>query len=209
MIDHFVLLNEPRRPSLDPEALKQKFLALSAEAHPDRSHNASPVEKQAANDRYIALNAAYQCLHDPRDRMLHLLELESGSRPPQLQDKNIPAALVDLSFTVGQLCRQVDSFLAEKSRASSPVLKAQLLERGLESLDKLQSLQSQINTLRDASLAAVKLLDPAWESASPASSVEARRHSLPLEALEQHCRLLGYLGRWSQQIQERITQLAF
>ena len=35
MTDYFNLLSEPRRPWLNPEALKQKFLNLSAEVHPD------------------------------------------------------------------------------------------------------------------------------------------------------------------------------
>jgi hypothetical protein len=36
MQDAFALLNEPRRPWLEAEALKQKFLALSSAVHPDR-----------------------------------------------------------------------------------------------------------------------------------------------------------------------------
>jgi hypothetical protein len=40
MNDCFALLNEPRRPWLDSEALKQRFVSLSAELHPDRTHSA-------------------------------------------------------------------------------------------------------------------------------------------------------------------------
>ena len=36
MTDCFALLGEPRCPWLDAEALKSRFLVLSAEAHPDR-----------------------------------------------------------------------------------------------------------------------------------------------------------------------------
>ena len=45
MTDNFALLNEPRRPWLEANLLKQKFLALSADFHPDRIHNASESEK--------------------------------------------------------------------------------------------------------------------------------------------------------------------
>ena len=58
MTDYFALLNEPRRPWLDPEPLKDKFLALSATVHPDRVHNLGAAERAAAQERYTELNAA-------------------------------------------------------------------------------------------------------------------------------------------------------
>ena len=48
MTDYFALLGETRRPWLDTEALKAKFLTLTASVHPDRVHNATPTEKQIA-----------------------------------------------------------------------------------------------------------------------------------------------------------------
>ena len=48
MPDYFALLNEPRRPWLDADLLKQKFLALASDLHPDRVHNASEAEKSGA-----------------------------------------------------------------------------------------------------------------------------------------------------------------
>src|SRR4051812_33187546 len=98
MIDNFALLNEPRRPWVDPDALKTKFLALSSEVHPDRVHNAAEVEKQAANQRYSELNAAYNCLREPKDRLQHLLELELGAKPKDIQ--RIPAGTMDEFFEV-------------------------------------------------------------------------------------------------------------
>src|SRR5688572_6125466 len=113
--DHFALLNEPRRPWLEPETLKGKFLALSAEAHPDRVHQASESDKLASNQRYTELNAAYNCLREPRDRLRHLLELELGQKPSDLT--NVPNDLMDLFFSVAKLLREVDAFVAEKGRA--------------------------------------------------------------------------------------------
>ena len=45
-MDYFALLDEPRQPWLDPAALKEKFLARGAEAHPDKFPDAT--EKAAA-----------------------------------------------------------------------------------------------------------------------------------------------------------------
>src|ERR1035437_2300673 len=94
MSDYFALLNEPRRPWLDSNLLKQKFLALASDAHPDRVHNASESEKTEVTQRYTQLNAAFNCLAEPKLRLLHLLELELGAKPKDI--KTIPAALADL-----------------------------------------------------------------------------------------------------------------
>src|SRR5688572_29394167 len=101
MTDYFALLDEPRRPWLDPEALKVKFHQRSAELHPDRVHRQSASDKAKAQERYTELNAAYTCLREPKDRLLHLLTLESGGKPKDVQ--NIPAELMDLFFKVGTL----------------------------------------------------------------------------------------------------------
>src|SRR6186713_3268751 len=108
MTDSFALLSELRRPWIDAEALKQKFLPLSSAVHPDRTHNAPEAEQQEANQRYAELNAAYNKLREPRDRLLHLLELEQGTKPSDIQ--RIPPGTMDLFVEVGQLCRDVDAF---------------------------------------------------------------------------------------------------
>ena len=68
MTDYFALLDEPRRPWLEPDSLKARFLALSAEVHPDRLHNAPEAQKQAANQQCAELNSAYRCLREPKER---------------------------------------------------------------------------------------------------------------------------------------------
>src|ERR1700722_19060937 len=127
MTDNFALLDEPRRPWIDPEALKQNFLALSAQVHPDRVHNAPAAERQAADGRFSQLNGAYNCLRDPNERLRHFLELEQGTKLKDIQ--NVPPETTDLFFETGRLCKEADAFLEEKSRAGSPVLKARLFER--------------------------------------------------------------------------------
>jgi DnaJ-domain-containing protein 1 len=199
MIDNFALLNEPRRPWIDAGTLKARFLALSCEVHPDRVHNAPETEKQAANQRYSELNAAYNCLRDPKERLQHLLELELGTKPGDIQ--RIPPGTMDEFFEVGQLCRQTDAFLAEKAKVSSPMLKLQLFERAQEWTDKLNVLQQKINVRREALTVELQMMNSAWES-SPENL------QLPLVRLEEIYRLLSYFARWSEQIQERIVQLS-
>src|SRR5437868_15422691 len=108
MTDYFSLLQEPRLPWIDPGRLKQKFLALSAEVHPDRVHNSPAAERTQADERYSQLNTAYNYLREPKDRLRHLLELELGTKPPDIQ--RVPVALMNELFAVGKLCKETDAF---------------------------------------------------------------------------------------------------
>jgi DnaJ-domain-containing protein 1 len=201
MTDYFALLNEPRRPWLDADLLKQKFLTLAADAHPDRVHGASESEKTEVTQRYTRLNAAFTCLAEPKSRLLHLLELELGAKPKDIQQ--IPAALADLFAEVATACRNADAFLAEKKQATSPLVQVQLFERGQDWVEKLNGWQRKLNELRGQLMDELKLLDAQWISAD----ATLRREILP--KLEELYRLFGYFNRWNNQIQERVVQLSF
>ena len=201
MTDNFALLDEPRRPWLEADLLKQKFLALAADAHPDRVHNESESEKAEVTRRYTQLNAAYHCLAEPKLRLLHLLELELGAKPKDIQ--TIPATLADLFAEVANSCRSADGFLVEKSKATSPLVQVQLFERGQDWVEKLNGLQRKLNELREQFSGELKSLDAQWISADTVS----RRNILP--KLEELYRLFGYFNRWNNQIQERVVQLSF
>ena len=201
MTDFFALLNEPRRPWLDPEALKSKFLALSAQAHPDRVRAASPAEKELANRRFAELNAAYNCLREPKTRLQHLLELELGARPTDLQQ--IPPDLADVFVEIARLCRETDEYLVLKGRTTSPLLQAQLFERGQQWTEQLLARQQDIGRRQDALLARLLALDKAWSD----TTAEAPERAGILDQLQEVWRLLSFLTRWTSQIQERVTRL--
>ncbi len=201
MTDYFALLNEPRRPWLEPETLKAKFLKLAAEAHPDKQRGLSEPEKGHANRRYAELSAAYHCLAEPKSRLRHLLELELGAKPKDVQQ--IPAALADLFAEVATTCRNADAFLAEKGKVTSPLLQIQLFERAQEWIERLNLLQKKPSALHDKLTGELKSLDEKWI----ASNVASRGEILP--KLEELYRLFGYFNRWNSQIQERIVQLTF
>jgi DnaJ-domain-containing protein 1 len=198
MTDNFALLNEPRRPWIDPESLKEKFLELSSQVHPDRVHQKSPEERKAADTRYAELNTAYNCLREPKERLRHLLELELGRKPDDVQ--NIPSDLMNFAFEIGRVCKNADALLAEKAGATSAILKVQFFERGQERVDELKSFQQKINERRDTLLAELKTLNAYWDAGT------AER---PLKRLEEIYRFLGYFTRWSEQLQERVVELSF
>ena len=202
MIDCFALLDEPRRPWLDPDRLKQKFLGLSAQHHPDRIHGAGSAEKAAAQKVYIDLNVAYQCLADPKSRLRHLLELELKAKPQEIQQ--IPEDLMEVFVAVGLLTRKIDAFLKEKSAMASPLLRIQLFERNQDCTDELTQLQRRITARHDQVLTEIQKVDADWVASEPGSPL---RMTL-LKRLEECYRLLSYFSRWTNQLQERLVQLA-
>ena len=205
MADYFELFGEPRHPWLDADALKEKFLQLSNEEHPDRFHSAPGAAKENATQRYAALNLAHNTLREPRDRLLHLLELERGEKPSDIQ--RIPPGTMDLFVEIGQLCRDVDAFLADRSKVTAPMLKVQMFERGLDWTDKLQAVQQRIGAKRAELEAELRDMNRAWEQAPPTGD-PARTGALPLERVEQIYRTFSYVARWSEQLNERLVQLA-
>ncbi len=206
MTDHFALLQEARRPWLDAGTLQVTFLQLSSTVHPDRSHNAPEHEKSLANQRFLEINAAYNCLREPKDRLAHLLELELGARPKDVQV--ILPGTMEVFMDISQLCRTVDAFLMERGKAGSPMVKVQMFERAQEWSDRLLEQQRKVGATRVELEDELKAMNSVWESAPP-SGDPTRAGSLPLHRLEQAYRVLSYVSRWQAQIQERLVRLAF
>jgi DnaJ-domain-containing protein 1 len=202
MTDYFALLKQQRRPWVDPELLKEQFLALSAEVHPDRVHNASAQDKLATQEQYTLLNSAYTCLRDPKARLLHLLELERGYTPQQVQ--TIPPALMDLFMEVGQVCRLAEAVSAQKSQAVSPLLQVQLFEGAQESIDQISALQERLTARYDSLIAELKAIGEHW----PSGMADEAREEV-LARLEELYRLFGFFARWRAQLDERKLQLIF
>ena len=203
MTDYFALLEEPRRPWLDADTLKRKFLARSSEVHPDRVHGASDAERRLANQRYTDLNSAYVCLREPRDRLRHLLELELGRKPADLQAGS--SELADLYMAVAVVCREVDQFLVQQSKVTSPLLRAQSFPEAQNLTERLTALQQTSNGHHEKLLANLRTIDIAW--VKQAAEVPAR--SALLAELEDLCRWLGFVSRCNGQIQERLVRLMF
>jgi curved DNA-binding protein CbpA len=205
MLDFFEVLHEPHRPWVDEEQLKKKFLDLSSKTHPDRVHSGSGAEKESAHQKYLLLNAAYACLRQPKDRLRHLIELERGTRPQDLQE--IPPDSMDLFIQAGRLCKETDAFLDEKQHISSPLLKVRFFQRGMEWHDRLARLQKDLEIRRHILEEELRHMNRFWEAA-PKPGDPGRVPSLPLRRLEEIYRELSFLLRWLTQIHERIVQLA-
>jgi DnaJ-domain-containing protein 1 len=204
MTDYFALLGLPRRPWIEADALQQAFLRHSAEAHPDRMAGADAAAKRQAHERHTLLNAAHACLRETRTRLRHWLELETGTRPADLQE--MPEPLATVFFDVSRVCREADQVLDRKRRTSSPLLQVALFEavQGVEERLARQALtlEEQLGRLeQELKDLSASLPTPANEGGTQAapSHVVARLHAV--------YRALSFQDRWLRQIRERLIQL--
>lgn len=195
-MDYFALLDEPRKPWIDTGLLKDKFMEMSARYHPDKFPQATPEERERISARYAELNAAYQCLSHTRDRLLHLIELETGKPPSDVQ--RIPPGTSDLFMQIGQTCAQAAAFLEKQPQTDSPILKAKRFVEQMEWTDKLTDFQNQLQGISNKLEEELKRMNTDMENGAP----------LPLERLEEIYRSASYINRWTDQIREKIVQLA-
>ncbi len=158
-----------------------------------------------ALQRYSSLNAAHQLLAEPRERLLHLIELECGSKPRDIQ--RIPPGTMDLFVEVGHACRECDAFLQQRGTSTSPMLRLKSMQEGLEWSEKLEDIATRVRAMESALTAELRDLGKAWADAPPQGD-PGRLASLPMERLEQIYRTLSYVSRWLGQVRERVVQLA-
>ena len=181
-------------PALDAAALKERFARATSESHPDKFAQSAEPERLAVEARYAALNQAYQTLIDPRARLLALYEMTKGAKPPDIQ--RIPPGTMDLFKEVGEMCRELDTFLEKKRTTTGRLERAGLMSAELALQDALVELRmklEQFGATVDADLAA---LDLRW-----------RAGDKELNALEAVYRKYSYLARWRQQLEEREIAL--
>ncbi|MEO5718988.1 MAG: hypothetical protein ABIR29_10500 [Chthoniobacterales bacterium] len=173
MIDYFALLDEARRPWLDPEQLKEKYFARNRAAAADAD-----------------LNEAFRVLSDPKLRLRHLLMLEgaqlSAGRP-------VPPSVAELFWNAGALLREVERFLIKSGEASSALSRALLSGERAKLEGKLVELERQLSAAYETELGRVRELD------TPPSPIPPNE----LEALVQLSDSISYLTRLREQVTEK------
>lgn len=184
MIDYFALLQQPRRPWLDPEKLKEKYYQLTKADHPDRP-SASP------DSDFANVNEAYRVLSDPKLRLQHLLALENVSANASA----VPETLSDVFLETGMLIQEIDRLLARSTTnaLSKALIKSEITSKQQLAADLLQKLQ----TMHAAAVNELRSIDKDWDSIDPVA--------LRLAELSSR---FAYLTRWIAQLEERKFQLS-
>ncbi len=75
-MDYFALLGLPHAFTLDPQALEAAYFAAQRQYHPDRFVGKPDKERQAAMQRSVDINNAYDTLKSPLKRAQYLLKLQ-------------------------------------------------------------------------------------------------------------------------------------
>ena len=99
---------------------------------------------------------------------------------------------------IGQTCAQAAAFLEKQPQTDSPILKAKRFVEQMEWTDKLTDFQNQLQEISDKLEEELKRMNTDMENGAP----------LPLERLEEIYRSASYINRWTDQIREKIVQLA-
>lgn len=189
MIDYFSLLQQPRRPWLNAQQLKEKYIQITIAMHPDRQVPQPSNQNSAPDFAYI--NEAFRVLVDPKARLQHLLKLEGISASADA----VPETLGDVFLETGTLIQEIDLLISRttannlsKALRQPEILEAKKLAADL--LDKLQGIYQR-------ALDELQKLDQLWTSthqiAPELSAVSAK---------------LAYLTRWIAQLEERQFQLS-
>ena len=187
MIDCFSLLQQPRRPWLNAEQLKEKYIQLTISMHPDRQ---APQPENPAPD-FANINNAFRVLVDPKARLQHLLKLEGIAASAD----TVPDALANVFLETGTLIQEIDLLLSRTTAntLSKALRQPEILETrklAADLLDKLQAIYH--NALEE-----LQKLDQLWTS--------THQIAPELSALSAK---LAYLTRWIAQLEERQFQLS-
>jgi len=194
LTDYFALLELPRSPWLEVADVKNRFAQLSGPVHPDRVHQADDATRTAATQRYAELNSAQQCLADTRQRLRHLIELETGGLPTDVG--TVPPQISDLFFEVGQALKLSDELVRQKQAATSPMVQAQVMREAMERMESLRGVIANLDMRRVALDNFCRELAALWRGGERATGKLVELH-----------REYSYVNRWLEQLRERSLRL--
>jgi curved DNA-binding protein CbpA len=179
MTDYFALLDQPRAPWLDPDALKVIFHRKTLEQHPD-----STGGEEGA---FAELNEAYQVLQDPKRRLHHLLSLEHLA---PLANQTVPEDLQELFLQIGRLTQRTTQLLDRLKAASTPLSKSLLKADVVNAQKEVGEVRDKVRELSGAAEERLRQTDA--------------KNIMEISALYLR---FAYLGRWSGQLDELAFQL--
>ena len=176
-MDAFTLLGLPRRPWLDPAAVRTAFQQRARALHPD----------SAAGDAeaFAALNAAQRTLTIPAAR----LRLLVGDAP-------IPAAPpdIEMGFRIGTFLREADKALADHHAARTPLDRALAAGEIARVRRTAAELTAAVAAHQAETERQLRALDADWPAVAP-------------KDLAVLAGAFTFLDRWTTQLRERRIEL--
>ncbi len=133
MTDYFALFDQPLKPWLDPEELKEIYHARTRTAQPEAE-----------------LIEAYQVLRDPKRRLHHLLSLRGEA--PSRENAAVPREIENLFPDVAGLTRETDVIVTKLSHATTSLSRS-LLKNEITAIQKrITEMLAKISELKNAAL---------------------------------------------------------
>ena len=192
MRDYFALLDQPRRPWLDPDELKQAFHQKTLQAHPDaHSHGGN---SSAAETAFAQINEAYQVLADSKRRLHHLLTL---AETPPPKSAAVPRDIAELFPALAELTHAADALSRKRNASTSPLGLSLLKPELLEAERRLKAQLGALAALEREATSRLKAANKTWRSEEATANAELQELYLRF----------SYLTRWMSELQEKQTQL--
>jgi curved DNA-binding protein CbpA len=192
MTDHFAVLEQPRRPWLEPEQLKEQYQRLAAEHHPDRKSQGDRVPSP-----FTAVNEAYRVLSNPRLRLHHLIDLETQG-VARTETSEVAAELAEIFMEAAHVVSLTDAHLRKLEQATSALTKSL---RQTEAINLRKNVDLLLERLQQSYAKAERDLQRADETWS-------KDLSIPVDELQELARRFTFLERWIGQLRERQFQLS-
>jgi curved DNA-binding protein CbpA len=194
MTDYFALLDQPRRPWLDTEELKQAFHAKALHAHPDA--RAQHGNAGSSNEVFAQLNEAHQVLQDPKRRIHHLLSLIG--HPPDRAAGTTPPTIEEL-FPLVAAATQQASVVVQKSAVATNALSRSLLKAELQkATQQVNVVYDRVLELQERAIGELQQLDGVWNGGD-------RAHIAQLSALHLQ---FSYVNRWLSELEAKCLDLS-
>ncbi len=134
-LDCFAALALPRRLTIDPSALEERYHELGRRVHPDRFASSAPRVRAASLAGTALLTRSYRTLRDPASRGLYWLEL-NGEKLAE-NNKQVPPELAETVFEVQEQLAELRGAPAGQDGALRREVEARRDELGA-SMDELR-----------------------------------------------------------------------
>lgn len=196
MQDCFAVLGLQRAFWIEPDQLKEHYLAQAKAAHPD-SQSASATDQDTSNQDSVEINRARDTLTNPANRIAHLVRLESGQDITRSQ--HVPNDLVDLFMQLSPLLQEADRLTRSLNAEASTILKAQHFVQASPLLTTLSDFSGKIDQLLEGSRNELKHWDAEWQS----YDASTRSDQATAKIVNELYARFAYLQKWRDQIAEK------
>jgi curved DNA-binding protein CbpA len=183
MEDAFAVFRISRRPLIDESKLKETYLKLAADRHPDAS--------RGDEEEFHRIQEAYKTLRDPATRLRHLLELTF----PTFRGNGGDVPHAEIFMRAGRAVQAARAVWQRLEHTSSAVAKALLSPEIAEALRQIRAASGFVQQADDDLAKQLQDLDSRWPNISPQE----------LSALASAFR---FVSRWKSQLSEWEFQLS-